>query len=167
MIDRLFVHLAWLRLFFTISDNFASDLLFWKGAMRWWNWCAGQNWYDSFTYIFILFVLSFSGNFTLLHCLSYYPFPGIVLGENFIVSQILPLLKNVVRSCIGVSFVKNPDPVQCWNSLALVDCLRTLDGLVSYLPKEVVVTELIEVIASLSFSLSYQIHISVFHFLDH
>ncbi|XP_021836164.2 protein GFS12 isoform X3 [Spinacia oleracea] len=68
---------------------------------------------------------------------------GAVSGENFIVSQIVPLLKNVVRSCISSSIDK-PEPVQSWNTLALIDCLFVLDGLVALLEKEVVVKELLE-----------------------
>lgn len=57
----------------------------------------------------------------------------------------VPLLKHVVLSCIGISYVKKPDPVQSWSALALIDCLVVIDGLTAYLPKEVVVKELIEV----------------------
>lgn len=67
------------------------------------------------------------------------------MGESFIVKQMLPLLKNVARSCIDISSRNKPEPVQSWNSLALIDCLMTLDGLIAFLPKEVVVKELIEV----------------------
>ncbi|GMH19785.1 hypothetical protein Nepgr_021626 [Nepenthes gracilis] len=69
---------------------------------------------------------------------------GGVLGENFVVRLILPLLKNVVQSCIDASCMNKPEPIQSWNSLALVDCLTTLQGLIAYLSKEVVVKELIE-----------------------
>ncbi|KAI3730170.1 hypothetical protein L6452_18847 [Arctium lappa] len=69
---------------------------------------------------------------------------GGLFGETFIVKQILPLLKNVVRSCIDVSNVSRPEPMQSWSSLALIDCLMTLDGIVELLPNEVVVKELIE-----------------------
>ncbi|GAB4859035.1 hypothetical protein Ancab_010503 [Ancistrocladus abbreviatus] len=69
---------------------------------------------------------------------------GVVLGENFAVRLILPLLKNVVRSCIDASYVIKSEPMQSWNSLALVDCLMTLNGLIGYLSKEAVVKELIE-----------------------
>lgn len=57
----------------------------------------------------------------------------------------LPLLRNVVSSCIDVSHVNKSEPVQSWGALALMDCLRTLDGLVAVLRKEVVVKELVEV----------------------
>lgn len=69
---------------------------------------------------------------------------GGLLGGNFIVTQILPLLKNVVRSCIDVSLLNKPEPVQSWSVLALIDCLVTLDGLITFLPREAVVKELIE-----------------------
>ncbi|KAI3687414.1 hypothetical protein L1987_81110 [Smallanthus sonchifolius] len=69
---------------------------------------------------------------------------GGLLGETFIVKQILPLLKNVVRSCIEASNVNRPEPMQSWSALALMDCLMTLDGIVELLSNEVVVKELIE-----------------------
>lgn len=71
---------------------------------------------------------------------------GAVLGQAFIVSQIVPLLKNVIRSCIDTSSISKPEPVQNWNSLALVDCLFVLGGLIALLQKEVVVKELLEVL---------------------
>ncbi|KAH7517721.1 hypothetical protein FEM48_Zijuj09G0094300 [Ziziphus jujuba var. spinosa] len=69
---------------------------------------------------------------------------GGLLGETFIVRQMLPLLKHVVYSCIGTSHMKKPEPVQSWSALAVVDCLMATDGLVVFLPKEVVVKQLIE-----------------------
>lgn len=69
---------------------------------------------------------------------------GGLLGEYFVVRQILPLLKNVARSCINISLMNKPEPVQSWSALALIDCLMALDGLVAFLPREVVVKELIE-----------------------
>ncbi|PON68424.1 Regulatory associated protein of TOR [Parasponia andersonii] len=69
---------------------------------------------------------------------------GSLLGETFIVRQILPLLKHVVHSCIGISNTEKPEPVQNWSALALSDCLMTIAGLVTFLPKEVVLKELIE-----------------------
>lgn len=77
--------------------------------------------------------------------LLYFEFSGGLLGEVFIGKQLLPLLKHVVHTCIEVSYVKKPEPVQSWSALALVDGLMTLLGLVAYLPREVVVKELIEV----------------------
>eukprot|EP00257_Ricinus_communis_P016496 XP_015574682.1 protein GFS12 [Ricinus communis] len=69
---------------------------------------------------------------------------GGLLGESFIIRQVLPLLKQVVRSCVSISFMNKPEPVQSWSALALIDCLSTLDGLVAFLPSEVVAKELIE-----------------------
>lgn len=71
--------------------------------------------------------------------------PGGLLGESFIVRQMLPLLKHVVRSCIDISRMHKPEPVQSWSAFALIDCLMTIDGLVAFLSREVVVKELIEV----------------------
>lgn len=59
--------------------------------------------------------------------------------------QILPLLRNVIHSCVDASYVNKPEPMQNWSALALMDCLTTLDGLVAVLSREVVVKELIEV----------------------
>ncbi|XWS08435.1 hypothetical protein CRYUN_Cryun40dG0002300 [Craigia yunnanensis] len=69
---------------------------------------------------------------------------GGLLGETFIVSQMVPLLKYVARSCIDVSSMNKPEPMHSWSSLALIDCLMTLDGLVTFLPREAVVKDLIE-----------------------
>ncbi|CAK9328893.1 unnamed protein product [Citrullus colocynthis] len=69
---------------------------------------------------------------------------GGLFGDTFIVKQMLPLLKNVVRCCIKFSSLSKPEPMQSWSSLALIDCFTTLDGLVAYLPGEVVLKELIE-----------------------
>ena len=68
------------------------------------------------------------------------------MGDNFILTQILPLLKNVVRFCIDVSSMNKPEPMQSWNSLALADCLVALDGLIAFLQQEVLVKELLEVL---------------------
>ncbi|KAB1213769.1 putative inactive serine/threonine-protein kinase lvsG [Morella rubra] len=68
---------------------------------------------------------------------------GGLLGEVFIIKQLLPLLKNVVRNCIEASYVKKPEPVQSWSALALIDCLVAIDGLAGFLPSKVVVKELI------------------------
>lgn len=78
--------------------------------------------------------------------LFHFYFSGGLLGENFIVRHILPLLKNVVRSCSDISYMSKPEPVQSWSSLALIDGLMTLDGLIAFLPREVVIKELIEVL---------------------
>lgn len=77
--------------------------------------------------------------------LRFFDFAGGLLGETFIVRQMLPLLKHVVRSSIDVSYTNKSEPVQSWSALSLVDCLMTLDGLVVFLRREVVVKELIEV----------------------
>ncbi|KAJ6718441.1 hypothetical protein OIU79_006354 [Salix purpurea] len=69
---------------------------------------------------------------------------GGLFGETFIVRQLLPLLKQVARSCVNVSNTTKPEPIQSWSALALLDCLTTLDGLVALLPREVVVKELFE-----------------------
>ncbi|KAG1326115.1 putative protein GFS12 [Cocos nucifera] len=69
---------------------------------------------------------------------------GGLLGENFIVRQLLPLLRNVILSCIDVSQMNKPEPVQSWNALTLIDSFSTLDGLVLVLPVEVILKELIQ-----------------------
>ncbi|XP_059632013.1 protein GFS12 isoform X2 [Cornus florida] len=69
---------------------------------------------------------------------------GGLFGENFVVRHILPLLRNVVRSCVDVSHVNKPEPMQSWSTLAISDCLISLNGLVAVLPREVVVKELFE-----------------------
>ncbi|XP_047323104.1 protein GFS12 [Impatiens glandulifera] len=69
---------------------------------------------------------------------------GGLLGETFIVTQILPLLRNVIHSCIDVSCLNKPEPLQSWSSSAFVDCVMTLDGLLTFLSKEVIVQEFIE-----------------------
>lgn len=72
------------------------------------------------------------------------------MGENFIVRQMLPLLKHVFHSCIGISRMNKPEPVHSWSAFALIDCLTTIDGLVAFLPREVVAKELVEVCDFLS-----------------
>ncbi|KAJ6324759.1 hypothetical protein OIU76_011952 [Salix suchowensis] len=69
---------------------------------------------------------------------------GGLFGETFIIRQLLPLLKQVARSCVNVSNTTKPEPIQSWSALALLDCLTTLDGLVALLPREVVAKELFE-----------------------
>ncbi|KAL1296338.1 hypothetical protein HN51_057034 [Arachis hypogaea] len=69
---------------------------------------------------------------------------GGLFGESFIVKQMLPLLKNVVRSFIDMSSMNKPDPVQSWSALALIDCMMTLDGLLPFLTEEIIVKELLE-----------------------
>lgn len=69
---------------------------------------------------------------------------GGLLGQNFVVRQILPLLTNVVHSCIDASYMTKPEPMQSWSYLALTDCLMSLDGLLAVLSTDVVIKELIE-----------------------
>ncbi|KAI3459173.1 hypothetical protein Pfo_015836 [Paulownia fortunei] len=69
---------------------------------------------------------------------------GGLFGEKFVVKQILPLIHNVIHSCICTSYVNKPEPMQSWGSLALIDCLTALDGLVPVLTTETIVKELIE-----------------------
>ncbi|GFP81243.1 pentatricopeptide repeat-containing protein at3g06430 chloroplastic [Phtheirospermum japonicum] len=69
---------------------------------------------------------------------------GGLFGENFVMKQILPLLRKVIHSCICTSHVNKPEPMQCWGSLALIDCLTALDGLVPVLNTVTIVKELIE-----------------------
>lgn len=74
-----------------------------------------------------------------------FDFSGGVFGESFIIKQMLPILKNVVRYFIDVSYMNKPDPVQSWSALALIDCMMTMDGLVAFLTEEAIVKELLEV----------------------
>ncbi|XP_060173979.1 protein GFS12 isoform X2 [Lycium barbarum] len=69
---------------------------------------------------------------------------GSLFGENFIVKQILPLLRIVILSCIDNSFANKNETAQSWSALALIDCLMTLDGLTASLTREVLVKELVE-----------------------
>ncbi|KAK1557273.1 hypothetical protein Q3G72_021406 [Acer saccharum] len=69
---------------------------------------------------------------------------GGLLGETCIVTQMLPLLKHVTQSCIDVLSMNKSEPVQSWSALSLIDCLMTLEGLVAFLPREVVIKELTE-----------------------
>ncbi|KAH0860523.1 hypothetical protein HID58_088784, partial [Brassica napus] len=67
---------------------------------------------------------------------------GRLLGVNYIVKQMMPLLEHVVCFCIDLSSMKKPEPVHSWCSLALTDCLLTLDGLVALIPDELLIHEL-------------------------
>ncbi|PKA52692.1 hypothetical protein AXF42_Ash001673 [Apostasia shenzhenica] len=67
---------------------------------------------------------------------------GGVLGENFIVRQLLPLLRNIVFSCIEASHMNKPEPVRSWIALALIDSFAFLEGLVSLLSPELILREL-------------------------
>ncbi|OIS96433.1 PREDICTED: protein GFS12 isoform X2 [Nicotiana attenuata] len=69
---------------------------------------------------------------------------GGLFGENFIVRQILPLLRIVILSCIDNSFANKHEAAQSWSSLVLMDCLMTLDGLTASLTREMLVKELVE-----------------------
>ncbi|XP_024313947.1 protein GFS12 isoform X2 [Brachypodium distachyon] len=73
---------------------------------------------------------------------------GGLLGESFTVKQILPLLRNVILSCIDSSKVIKPEPQHSWNSFALIDGLSALEGLVSVLPVKAVLKELLQVAAT-------------------
>uniref|UniRef100_A0A1J3JH88 Putative inactive serine/threonine-protein kinase lvsG n=1 Tax=Noccaea caerulescens TaxID=107243 RepID=A0A1J3JH88_NOCCA len=67
---------------------------------------------------------------------------GRLLGMNFIAKQMLPLLEHVVSFCIDLSSTKKPEPVHSWCSLALSDCLITLDGLVALVSDNMLIHEL-------------------------
>ncbi|KAJ0976456.1 hypothetical protein J5N97_018421 [Dioscorea zingiberensis] len=86
---------------------------------------------------------------------------GGLLGGNFIAKHLLPLLRNVVLSCIDISHISKPEPVQSWNSLALIGSLSTLDGLLSFLPPQVVVKELIQDQTFLHVKLLMQAHLDL------
>ncbi|KAK7280064.1 hypothetical protein RJT34_25126 [Clitoria ternatea] len=86
---------------------------------------------------------------------------GGIFGESFIIKQMVPLLKNVVRSFIDVSFVNKPDPVQSWSALALIDCMMTLDGLVAFLTEEVIVKELLEDLSYIYIGVLMQKHMEI------
>lgn len=84
-----------------------------------------------------------SADCNLINCFLFQS--GVLFGENFVVNQELPLLRSIASSCINVFCVNKPEPLQSWGTLALMDCLMTLDGLVPILKEEVVVKELVEV----------------------
>ncbi|XP_058076652.1 protein GFS12 isoform X3 [Magnolia sinica] len=86
---------------------------------------------------------------------------GGLLGENFVVRQLLPLLRNVIVSCIDVSCIDKPEPLQSWNSLALIDSLVALDGLAAVLPREVVLKELIQDQICLHVKVLTQVHLEL------
>jgi WD repeat-containing protein 81 len=69
---------------------------------------------------------------------------GGLLGESFIVKQILPFLRNVILLGIDSSKVIKPEPQHSWNSFALIDGLSALEGLVSVLPVKAVLRELLQ-----------------------
>ncbi|XP_027934955.1 protein GFS12 [Vigna unguiculata] len=86
---------------------------------------------------------------------------GGIFGELFIVKQMVPLLKNVVRSFIDVSCMNKPDPVQSWTALALIDCMMTLDGLVAFLTEEVIVKQLLEDLSCIHIGVLMQKHMDI------
>ncbi|KAH9325541.1 hypothetical protein KI387_005719, partial [Taxus chinensis] len=66
------------------------------------------------------------------------------LGEKVIVRQMLPPLRGIVLSGMTFSNVDKLEPFQSWHTLALIDALTVLDGLVRILPSSVVLTELVQ-----------------------
>lgn len=70
---------------------------------------------------------------------------GGTFGENFIAKHLLPLLKGAIVYCTDPSQINKPEPQQSWNSLALIDCLSTLDGLILVLSVKSVLKEFIQV----------------------
>ncbi|KAJ4796992.1 beige/BEACH domain protein [Rhynchospora pubera] len=69
---------------------------------------------------------------------------GGIFGENFIVKYLLPLLRGAIVYCTDPSQLNKPEPQQSWNSLALIDCLSTLDGFTSVLSVKSLLKELIQ-----------------------
>ncbi|XP_078161188.1 protein serine/threonine kinase isoform X4 [Carex rostrata] len=69
---------------------------------------------------------------------------GGTFGENFIAKHLLPLLKGAIVYCTDPSQINKPEPQQSWNSLALIDCLSTLDGLILVLSVKSVLKEFIQ-----------------------
>ncbi|KAF7109542.1 hypothetical protein CFC21_109785 [Triticum aestivum] len=86
---------------------------------------------------------------------------GGLLGESFIVKQILPLLRNVIHFCIDSSKVTKPEPQQSWNSFALIDGLSALEGLVSVLPVKAVLRELLQDQVCLHIKILMLIHLDL------
>ncbi|KAK7343619.1 hypothetical protein VNO77_12511 [Canavalia gladiata] len=86
---------------------------------------------------------------------------GGIFGESFIVKQMIPLLKNVARSFIDVSCMNKPDPVQSWGTLALIDCMVTIDGLVAFLTEEIIVKELLEDLSCIYIGILMQKHMEI------
>uniref|UniRef100_K3XDT3 Protein GFS12 n=1 Tax=Setaria italica TaxID=4555 RepID=K3XDT3_SETIT len=84
-----------------------------------------------------------------------------LLGENFVVKQILPLLRNVILSCIDSSKMNKPEPQHSWNSFALIDGLSALEGLVSVLPIKAVLKELLQDQVCLHVKVLMQIHLDL------
>ncbi|TVU21077.1 hypothetical protein EJB05_30691, partial [Eragrostis curvula] len=86
---------------------------------------------------------------------------GGLLGESFTVKQIIPLLRNVIFSCIDSSKMSKPEPQNSWNSFALIDSLSTLEGLVSVLPVKAVLKELVQDQVCLHIKVLTQIHLDL------
>ncbi|KAJ1283647.1 hypothetical protein BS78_03G144300 [Paspalum vaginatum] len=86
---------------------------------------------------------------------------GGLLGETFVVKQILPLLRNVIFSCIDSSKMSKPEPQHSWNSFALTDSLSALEGLVLVLPTKVVLKELLQDQVCLHIKVLMQIHLDL------
>ncbi|KAG8052181.1 hypothetical protein GUJ93_ZPchr0001g32082 [Zizania palustris] len=86
---------------------------------------------------------------------------GGLLGESFTVKQILPLLRNIILSCIDSSKMNKPEPQHSWNSFALMDSLSTLEGLVSVLPVKTVLRELLQDQVCLHIKVLTQAHLNL------
>ncbi|KAL6621216.1 hypothetical protein ACP70R_033648 [Stipagrostis hirtigluma subsp. patula] len=86
---------------------------------------------------------------------------GGVLGESFIVKQILPLLKNVITSWMESSKISKPEPQHSWNSSALIDSLSALEGVVCVLPVQTVVRELLQDQVCLHIKVLMQVHLDL------
>ncbi|XP_020588652.1 protein GFS12 isoform X2 [Phalaenopsis equestris] len=69
---------------------------------------------------------------------------GGLLGKNFIVRQLLPLIRNLILTCVDASYASKPEPMRSWIGLALIDSFSFLDGLVSLLPSEIILRELVQ-----------------------
>ncbi|XP_057859002.2 protein GFS12 isoform X1 [Cryptomeria japonica] len=66
------------------------------------------------------------------------------LGDKVIVRQMLPPLRSIILSGTAFSNVDKQEPFQSWHTLAVIDALTVLDGLVRILPSSVVLTELVQ-----------------------
>ncbi|XP_040378443.1 protein GFS12 isoform X2 [Oryza brachyantha] len=86
---------------------------------------------------------------------------GGLLGESFTVKQILPLLRNVMLSCIDSSKISKPEPQHSWNSFALMDGLSALEGLVSVLPVKTILRELLQDQVCLHIKVLMQVHLNL------
>ncbi|WOL15766.1 protein GFS12 isoform X2 [Canna indica] len=69
---------------------------------------------------------------------------GSLMGEAFISTQLLPLLRIIILACLDGSQIKKPEPMHSWNVLTLIDSFSTLDGLTAVMPEEIVLKELIQ-----------------------